>query len=287
MLDLGGRTRIMGILNVTPDSFSDGGLFSDAGKALSHARNLAAAGADIIDIGGESTRPGSEPLAEDEELRRILPLIERLSKELTVPLSVDTYKAAVAERALDAGASIVNDISGLRFSPDMAKVIADHGAAVIIMHIKGTPRNMQENPVYGDVIGEIIAYLEEGIAIAERAGVDRNNTLIDPGIGFGKTLEHNLEILNRLDEFRTLGRPIVLGTSRKKFIGKVLDIPVPEQRDEGTAATVALGIERGASIVRVHDVAHMVRIVRMTDAIVKPRAIFTQPQRQVGTKKPA
>jgi len=287
MLDLGGRTRIMGILNVTPDSFSDGGLFSDAGKALSHARNLAAAGADIIDIGGESTRPGSEPLAEDEELRRILPLIERLSKELTVPLSVDTYKAAVAERALDAGASIVNDISGLRFSPDMAKVVADHGAAVIIMHIKGTPRNMQENPVYGDVIGEIIAYLEEGIAIAERAGVDRNNTLIDPGIGFGKTLEHNLEILNRLDEFRTLGRPIVLGTSRKKFIGKVLDIPVPEQRDEGTAATVALGIERGASIVRVHDVAHMVRIVRMTDAIVKPRAIFTQPQRQVGTKKPA
>jgi len=287
MLDLGGRTRIMGILNVTPDSFSDGGLFSDAGKALSHARNLAAAGADIIDIGGESTRPGSEPLAEDEELRRILPLIERLSKELTVPLSVDTYKAAVAERALDAGASIVNDISGLRFSPDMAKVVADHGAAVIIMHIKGTPRNMQENPVYGDVIGEIIAYLEEGIAIAERAGVDRNNTLIDPGIGFGKTLEHNLEILNRLDEFRTLGRPIVLGTSRKKFIGKVLDIPVPEQRDEGTAATVALGIERGASIVRVHDVAHMVRIVRMTDAIVNPRAIFTQPQRQVGTKKPA
>ncbi|HYA88595.1 MAG TPA: dihydropteroate synthase [Nitrospirota bacterium] len=270
MLILGGRTRIMGILNVTPDSFSDGGLFADAGKAISHARDMAAAGADIIDIGGESTRPGSEPLAEEEELRRIIPLIERLSKELAVPISVDTYKASVAKKALDAGASIVNDISGLRFSPDMAKVVAEYGAAVIIMHIKGTPRNMQQNPVYDDVIGEIMAYLEEGIAIAERAGVDRNKTLIDPGIGFGKTLEHNLAILNRLDAFRALGRPIVLGTSRKKFIGKILEIPIPEQRIEGTAATVAIGIERGASIVRVHDVAHMARIVRMTDAIVKP-----------------
>ncbi len=270
MLDMGTRTRIMGILNVTPDSFSDGGLFADVGKAISYARDMATAGADIIDIGGESTRPGSEPLAEEEELRRILPLIGRLSKELTIPISVDTYKASVAKKALEAGASIVNDISGLRFSPDMAKVVAEYGAAVIIMHIKGTPRNMQQNPVYDDVIGEIMAYLEEGIAIAEQAGVDRDKTLIDPGIGFGKTLEHNLAILNRLDEFRALGRPIVLGTSRKKFIGTVLDIPVPEHRVEGTAATVAIGIERGASVVRVHDVAHVARIVRMTDAIVKP-----------------
>ncbi len=270
MLDMGAQTRIMGILNVTPDSFSDGGLFADAGKAVSHAHDMVTAGADIIDIGGESTRPGSEPLTEKEELRRILPIIELLSKELTVPISVDTYKASVAIKALDAGASIVNDISGLRFSPDMAKVVADYGAAVIIMHIKGTPRNMQKNPVYDDVIGEIMAYLEEGIVIAERAGVDRDKTLIDPGIGFGKTLEHNLVILNRLDEFRSIGRPIVLGTSRKKFIGTVLDIPVPEQRVEGTAATVAIGIERGASVVRVHDVAHMARIVRMTDALVKP-----------------
>jgi dihydropteroate synthase len=269
-LDLGSRTRIMGILNVTPDSFSDGGLFADVGKAVSHARNMVTAGADIIDIGGESTRPGSEPLAEEEELRRVIPLIEQLTKELTVPISIDTYKASVARKALDAGASIVNDISGLRFSPDMAKVVAEYGAAVIIMHIKGTPRNMQQNPVYDDVIGEIITYLDEGIAIAERAGVDRDKTLIDPGIGFGKRLEHNLAILNRLDEFRSLGRPIVLGTSRKKFIGTVLDISAPEQRIEGTAATVAIGIERGASIVRVHDVANIARIVRMTDAIVKP-----------------
>jgi len=270
MLDLGSRTRIMGILNVTPDSFSDGGMFTDEGKAISHARNMVTAGADIIDIGGESTRPGSEPLAEEEELRRVIPLIEQLTKELTVPISIDTYKASVARKALDAGASIVNDISGLRFSPDMARVVAEYGAAVIIMHIKGTPRNMQQNPVYDDVIGEIITYLDEGIAIAERGGVDRNKTLIDPGIGFGKRLEHNLAILKRLDEFRSLGRPIVLGTSRKKFIGTVLDIQAPEQRVEGTAATVVIGIERGASIVRVHDVANIARIVRMTDAIVKP-----------------
>ncbi len=269
VLDLGGRTQVMGILNATPDSFSDGGRFADLETAVSHAREMAAAGADIIDIGGESTRPGSEPLAEKEELRRIIPLIERLSKELTVPISVDTYKASVAKKALDAGASIVNDISGLRFSPDMAKVVADYGAAVVIMHIKGTPRSMQQNPVYDDVLGEVLAYLEEGIAIAERAGVDREKTLIDPGIGFGKTLGHNLTILNRLDGFRALGRPIVLGTSRKKFIGTVLDIAVPEQRIEGTAATVALGIERGAKIVRVHDVARMTQVVRMADAILR------------------
>ncbi len=269
VLDVGSRTHIMGILNVTPDSFSDGGLFADVEKAISHAWEMATAGADIIDIGGESTRPGSEPLAEEEELRRIIPLIERLSKELTVPISVDTYKASVAKKALEAGASIVNDISGLRFSPDMARVVAEHGAAVIIMHIKGTPRNMQQDPVYDDVIGEIIAYLDEGIAIAERAGVDREKTLIDPGIGFGKTPEHNLTILDRLDEFRALGRPIVLGTSRKKFIGTVLDIPAPEQRVEGTAATVAIGIDRGANVVRVHDVARVAQVVRMTDAIVR------------------
>jgi dihydropteroate synthase len=269
VLDLGSRTHIMGILNVTPDSFSDGGLFSNEGKAISHARDMAAAGADIIDIGGESTRPGAEPLTEDEELRRIVPLIELLSKELAIPISVDTYKASVARKALEAGASIVNDISGLRFSPDMADVVAENGAAVVIMHIKGTPRNMQQNPVYDDLIGEIIAYLDEGLAIAERAGIDREKTLIDPGIGFGKTLEHNLTILNRLDEFRALGRPIVLGTSRKKFIGTVLDIPAPAQRVEGTAATAVIGVDRGASIMRVHDVARVAQAVRMVDAIVE------------------
>jgi dihydropteroate synthase len=269
ILDLGSRTHIMGILNVTPDSFSDGGLYNDAEKAFVRARDMAAAGADIIDIGGESTRPGAEPLSEEEELRRIIPIIEHLAADLPVPISVDTYKATVAKKALAAGASIVNDISGLRFSPDMAKIAADYGAAVVIMHIKGTPRDMQQNPVYGDVIVDVISYLEEGIAIAVKAGVDSEKIFIDPGIGFGKTLEHNLTLLNRLDELRSLGRPIVLGTSRKKFIGTILGIAVPEQRVDGTAPTLALGIERGASVVRVHDVARMAEVVRMTDAVLK------------------
>jgi dihydropteroate synthase len=254
---------------VTPDSFSDGGLYAHTDKALAHAHEMAAAGADIIDIGGESTRPGARPLSEEEELHRIIPVIERLSSELTLPISVDTYKAKVAKKAFEAGASIVNDISGLRFSPDMARVAADFGAAVVIMHIKGTPRDMQQDPVYSDVVGEVLSYLDEGIDIAVKAGVDRERVLIDPGIGFGKTLGHNLAILERLDEFRGLGRPIVLGTSRKKFIGAVLDIPVPEQRIDGTAATVALGIERGATVVRVHDVKRMTQVARMTDAIVR------------------
>jgi len=269
VLDLGSRTHIMGILNVTPDSFSDGGRFADADPALAHARDMAAAGADIIDIGGESTRPGAAPLSREDELRRIIPLIERLSSELTVPISVDTYKSSVAQEAIRAGAAIVNDISGLRFSHDMANVVAESGVAVVIMHIKGTPRDMQQSPAYGDLVGEVMDYLEEGIEIATKAGVDREKILIDPGIGFGKTLEHNLIIMNRLDEFRALGRPVLLGPSRKKFIGTVLGVPVPDQRVDGTAATVSLGIERGASIVRVHDVARMAQVAKMTDAILK------------------
>ncbi len=271
VLDLGSRTHVMGVLNVTPDSFSDGGRYASADRAVEHAREMAALGADLIDIGGESTRPGADPLSEEEELQRILPVIERLAAELPLPLSVDTYKASVAERALKAGASLINDISGLRFSPDMARVVADHGAALVIMHIKGTPRNMQQDPVYADVVREIGSFLAEGIEIAVRAGVDREKIMIDPGIGFGKTVEHNLAILHRLDEFRTLGRPVLIGTSRKRFIGSVLDIPQPDQRLEGTAATVALAIERGAKIVRVHDVAAMVRVARMTDAILKSK----------------
>ena len=271
VLDLGSRTHIMGILNATPDSFSDGGRYADAEQALTHARDMAAEGADIIDIGGESTRPGAAPLAEEEELRRIIPLIERLASELAVPISVDTYKSSVAKKAIKAGASIVNDIGGLRFSRDMANVAAESGVAVVIMHIKGTPRDMQQSPVYDDVVGEVMAYLEEGIEIALKAGVDREKILIDPGIGFGKTLEHNLIILNRLEEFRALGRPVLLGPSRKKFIGTVLGVPVPEQRVDGTAATVALGIEHGARVLRVHDVARMAQVAKMTDAIVKSK----------------
>ncbi|MDA8099241.1 MAG: dihydropteroate synthase [Nitrospiraceae bacterium] len=268
-LDLGGRTHIMGILNVTPDSFSDGGQFGTTDRAVIHAREMARDGADIIDIGGESTRPGAAPLPEDEELRRIIPVIKQVTAETALPVSVDTYKAPVARKALEAGAAIVNDISGLRFSPDMARVVADHGAAVVLMHIKGTPRDMQQNPVYDDVVAEILGYLEESIGIATAAGIPRDRILIDPGIGFGKTVEHNLAILARLDEFRALGCPIVLGTSRKRFIGTVLGITEPRERIEGTAATVALGIERGAHVLRVHDVRPMVRVARMTDAIVK------------------
>lgn len=270
-LDLSSRTHVMGILNVTPDSFSDGGRYTDTEKALQHAREMIAAGADILDIGGESTRPGAQPVSDTEELARIIPIIERLAAETSVPLSVDTYKSAVARKALAAGASLVNDISGLRFSPDMAQVAADAGAGVVIMHIKGTPRDMQQNPVYDDVVTEVIAYLAEGIELAEKAGVDREKILVDPGIGFGKTLEHNITLLRRLDEFRVLGRPILLGTSRKKFIGAILEIPVPEDRVDGTAATVALGIERGAQIVRVHDVARMKQVARMMDAVLKSK----------------
>ncbi len=269
VLDLGGRTHVMGVLNVTPDSFSDGGLFAGHDAAVAHARAMAAQGADIIDIGGESTRPGAEPLGEEEELGRIIPVIERTVRETSTPVSIDTYKAGVARKALAAGASIVNDISGLRFSPDMARIVADHGAVVVLMHIKGTPRDMQVDPVYDDVICEIMDYLEESASIALKAGISRDHILVDPGIGFGKTVQHNLEILSRLDELKALGFPIVIGTSRKRFIGTVLNIPEPKDRVEGTAATVALAIERGAHIVRVHDVGYMTKVARMTDAIVR------------------
>lgn len=269
ILDLGSRTHIMGILNVTPDSFSDGGRHADTAQAMTQARLMAAQGADIIDIGGESTRPGAEPVSEEEELRRIIPVIERLASELTIPISVDTYKSRVARKALEAGASIVNDISGLRFSLDMAGVVAEYDAAVVIMHIKGTPRDMQQNPVYTDVVAEVRSFLADSITMAVQAGVPPENILVDPGIGFGKTLEHNLTLLNRLGELRSLGRPILLGTSRKKFIGTVLGIDEADRRQEGTAATIVLGIERGARIVRVHDVAHMVKVARMTDAILR------------------
>lgn len=268
ILDLKSRTRIMGILNVTPDSFSDGGLYAGTEQAVSHSREMLAAGADVIDIGGESTRPGARPLSEEEELSRIIPVIERVAKEPGALISVDTYKSDVARKALQAGASLVNDISGLRFSPDMAKIAGDHGAAVVIMHIKGTPQDMQQNPVYDDVIAEISNYLSEGVEIALQGGVRRDRIMIDPGIGFGKTVEHNLTILERLDEFRVIGCPIVLGTSRKRFIGSVLNVPEPRDRMLGTAATVALGIAAGARMLRVHDVAPMVQIARMTDAIV-------------------
>jgi dihydropteroate synthase len=256
----------MGVLNVTPDSFSDGGRFFDFENAVAHGREMVQHGADFIDVGGESTRPGSDPVSENEEKRRVVPVIKRLVEETTVPISIDTYKAAVADAALSAGATIVNDISGLTFDPDMLNVAVRHRASVVIMHVKGTPKTMQENPVYADVVGEISEFLRLQAKKAEEAGVEQ--IVIDPGIGFGKRLEHNLELIRRLAEFKSLGYPLLVGPSRKSFIGKLLDLPV-DQRLEGTAAAVSACILNGANIVRVHDVKEMKRVASVADA-VKP-----------------
>jgi len=256
----------MGVLNVTPDSFSDGGLFLDPGRACEHAHRMVEEGADLIDVGGESTRPGALPVPLEEELKRVLPVVKRLSKELKVPLSVDTYKAEVAEAALGEGADLVNDIGALRLDPRMASVVAKAQAGVVLMHMKGSPRTMQENPTYEDLIGEVLTFLRTRVEVAEEAGIEPSAILVDPGIGFGKRVEHNLLLLKRLSEFQVLGKPILIGPSRKSFIGAVLKLPV-EERLEGTAAAVAVAVLNGAEVVRVHDVRPMARIVRMIDAI--------------------
>jgi dihydropteroate synthase len=266
-LDFSTRIHVMGILNVTPDSFSDGGLHVEPGAAVDRALRMVEEGAHIIDVGGLSTRPGSKPVTEDEELRRVLPVIEALAPKLTVPLSVDTYRATVARRALAAGAAMVNDVSGLRFDPAMAGVAAEAGVPVVVMHIRGTPRNMQQNPVYEALIPEIIDYLRESVWMAEDAGI--KHVIVDPGIGFGKTFDNNLEILNRLEEFTKLGRPVLVGPSRKAFLGKILGDAPPGERLEGTAAAVTAAVLNGASIVRVHDVREMAKVVRVADAIKK------------------
>ncbi len=265
-LERGKRTYLMGILNVTPDSFSDGGLFLDPGRACEHAHRMVEEGADLIDVGGESTRPGAFPVPLEEELKRVLPVIKRLSKELKVPLSVDTYKAEVAEAALGEGADLVNDIGALRLDPRMASVVARAKAGVVLMHMKGSPRTMQENPTYEDLIGEVLTFLRTQVEVAEGAGIEPSAILVDPGIGFGKRVEHNLQLLKRLSEFQVLGKPILIGPSRKSFIGAVLKLPL-EERLEGTAAAVAAAVLNGAEVVRVHDVRPMARIVRMIDAI--------------------
>lgn len=266
-LDFSKKTYIMGVLNVTPDSFSDGGLFFSEKKAIEHALRLIEDGADIIDIGGESTRPGSEPVSVEEEIRRTIPVIKAISREIKVPISIDTYKSEVAKHALDAGASIVNDISGLRFDPEMPKVVSEYKVPVIIMHIKGRPKDMQQNPQYEALIPEIMDYLRIGIRLANKFGISDDKIIIDPGIGFGKTFEHNLEIIKNLKEFTLLGKPIAIGVSRKAFIGKILgDVP-PSERLEGTAAAVAISIFNGANIVRVHDVKEMAKVAKVADAI--------------------
>jgi len=264
----------MGVLNVTPDSFSDGGNFLDVNTAVEHARNMAGAGADIIDIGGESARPGATPVSAEEELRRVLPVVERL-QDLVV--SVDTTKSLVAEKALAAGARIVNDISALRFDPRMADVVRDAGAGVVLMHMQGTPQTMQQGPQYDDVVAEVRLFLAERIALAVSQGLKKSQIAVDPGIGFGKTVEHNLQLLARLGELGSLGCPVVVGTSRKSFLGKVLAATGAGRADAtdarlwGTAATVAWAVAQGARVVRVHDVAEMSDVVRMVEAIRQER----------------
>jgi dihydropteroate synthase len=262
------RVHVMGILNVTPDSFSDGGKWRETEAAFRRGLEMIDEGADVIDVGGESTRPGSDYVEADEEIRRVVPVIERLCREKPgVVVSVDTRKAPVARPALDAGARIVNDVSALRDDPALGGLAAERGAPVILMHMKGTPRNMQKDPQYDDLLGEVRAFFEDALARAEAAGIPRSRTILDPGIGFGKRLEDNLALLNRLDEFASLGRPVLVGASRKSFIGATLDLPV-EERLEGTLAATALAVARGARIIRAHDVKANVRVVRMMEAML-------------------
>jgi dihydropteroate synthase len=268
-INFGTRTAVMGILNVTPDSFSDGGRFATIHDAVANARQLEEEGADIIDIGGESTRPGSESVPVEEELDRVIPVIRAVKRQVEVPLSIDTTKAAVAARAIDEGVEIVNDISALRWDREMASVIAARGVPVVLMHMKGTPQTMQDGTIsYRSLMADIIQFLRNSIDAARAAGIPEERIIIDPGVGFGKTVEHNCELLWRLSELKTLGRPILIGPSRKRFIGAVTG-GEPRDREDGTAATVAVSIMNGAQIVRVHDVKSIKKVAVMTDAIVR------------------
>ncbi len=262
--DLASRTHIMGVLNVTPDSFSDGGKFFEPQRALDWAMQMVEEGADFIDIGGESTRPGSEPVPVEEEFRRTVPVVAELAKRLRVPISIDTYKSEVASAALDAGATIVNDISAGRFDPALLPIVARHKATIVLMHMKGTPKTMQENPSYGNVTEEVRDFLQNRAEVCRNEGIDQ--IIVDPGIGFGKQLYHNLALLRELHALVEVGYPVLVGPSRKSFIGMILDLPV-EERLEGTAAAVAASILYGAHIVRVHDVRAMKRVAKVTDAI--------------------
>lgn len=290
--DWGARTYVMGILNITPDSFSGDGLlplplpdFEENGGrqggagALEQARRHLASGADILDVGGESTRPGSEPVNTEAEMERVIPIVEALSAEFPdAPISIDTYKAAVAEEALKAGASIVNDVWGLRADPALAGVAAKHKVPVIMMHNRSNPATVEVREQlgsayigveYDDLLEDVKRELMDSVRLAEQAGIESDRIILDPGIGFGKTVDQNLELIRRLDEIRALGYPVLLGPSRKSFIGYTLDLP-PGQRVEGTAAAVSVGITRGADIIRVHEVEQMARVAKMTDAIVRP-----------------
>jgi dihydropteroate synthase len=265
-LELGRRTYIMGVLNVTPDSFSDGGIYLQRDKAIEHGLSMARDGADIIDVGGESTRPYSEKISSDEELDRVIPVIQALRKNLRIPISIDTCKADVARQALKAGASIINDISALRFDPEMISVAAEAGVPVILMHMQGTPRDMQANPTYENLIPEILDFLKGAMDRGVAGGLKKDMIIVDPGIGFGKTFDHNLQIIRELAQFNALERPILLGPSNKAFIGHILD-KEPHDRDTGSMAAVAAGVLNGAHIVRVHNVKKTMETVKMIDAI--------------------
>ena len=265
-MSFGTKTYVMGIINVTDDSFSGDGLMGDAHTAAAQAASFVSAGADLLDVGAESTRPGSRAVPCDEQLARVLPAIAAIRQRTSVPISIDTTEPEVARQAIEAGAGMINDVNGLR-TEGMAQVAAQVGAPVIIMHMQGTPRTMQADPRYGDVVEDILAFLDERIQVGLAGGIAETQIIIDPGFGFGKTAGHNLEILRRLSEFRALGRPILMGTSRKSTIGKVLDLPAQE-RIFGTAATCAVAIHNGADIIRVHDVGAMAQVARMTDAIL-------------------
>lgn len=278
ILELGERTLVMGIVNVTPDSFSDGGKFFSYDTAVAQGRKLAEEGADILDIGGESSRPFSEPVSAEEELRRVLPVIETLAETISIPISIDTTKAVVARRALEAGASIINDISALRIDADMPAVAVEYGVPIVLMHMLGTPKTMQVSPVYNDVISDIKFFLSDAIDRAGKAGIAREKIVVDPGIGFGKTVEHNLLLIRHLQEFISLGVPVLIGPSRKAFIRNILkdpsskdiqpDLPVVEI---GTQAAVAASVLNGAHIVRAHNVANTVATVKIIDSIKHSR----------------
>ena len=256
----------MGIVNITTDSFYDGGRYVEPERAIAHALELVEQGADIIDIGGESTRPGACSVSEQDELAHVIPVVKGLAHRVSVPISIDTTKSRVAEIALDCGASIINDVSALRQDPAMASVIARSDAGVVLMHMQGTPQTMQQSPHYSDVIREVVHFLDERVQGALRAGIARTNIVLDPGFGFGKLLNHNLDLLNGLSAFAALDRPVLVGLSRKAFVGSVVERPV-EHREWGTAAAVALAVDRGAHILRVHDVAMMIDVVKMAAAL--------------------
>ncbi len=265
-LRLGERTHVMGVLNVTPDSFSDGGLFFETDRAIEHGFSMVEEGADCIDIGGESTRPFSERISSEEELSRVIPVIEALTGEVSIPISIDTCKGSVAREALKAGASIINDISALRLDPEIASVAAEAGVPVILMHMKGSPENMQKDPVYDDLISEIKDFLKDAAQRAVKAGISENLIVVDPGIGFGKTFDHNLQIIRNFSSFSSLGMPVLIGTSNKAFIGEILGKEA-HKRLTGSMATVAVAAMNGAHIVRVHNVKEAVETVRVVDAI--------------------